>query len=60
MKVMSNKDKYEMHIDEDGSITFRKPFRGGTIAMQRLLFSSSNGVVFCINAERISYAIIYE
>lgn len=47
-------------VNEDGSILGRKPFRGGTIGMQRLQFSSNLGIAFCISAERVTQIIEYE
>ena len=47
-------------VGKDGSILGRRPFGGGTIAMMRLQFSSSRGVAFCISAQRVSQAVIYD
>lgn len=47
-------------IGNDGSILFRRPFKGGTIALQRLQFSSNLGTAFCISSERVPQVIIYE
>ena len=47
-------------IGDDGSVMFRRPFQGGTIAVQRLQFSSNIGIAFCISAERTPQVIIYE
>ena len=47
-------------INDDGSILFRRPLNGGTVAVQRLQFSSNLGVAFCISAERVPQIIEYE
>jgi hypothetical protein len=47
-------------VGKDGSVMFRRPFKGGTIALQRLQFSSNLGIAFCISAERVPQVIIYE
>lgn len=47
-------------INDDGSILFRRPLNGGTVAVQRLQFSSNLGVAFCISAERVPQMIEYE
>lgn len=52
--------KIILDIDEYGSITGRKPFRGGTIGVQRLQFSSNLGIAFCISAGRTPQVIEYE
>lgn len=49
-----------LQIGEDGSILGRRAFQGGTIALQRLQFSSNLGIAFCISAERVPQVIIYE
>jgi hypothetical protein len=54
---MSNEIIY--NVGADGSITGRRNFSGGTIAMMRLQFSSNRGVAFCVNAERTPQAVIY-
>lgn len=35
-------------VGKDGSVMFRRPFKGGTIALQRLQFSSNLGIAFYI------------
>lgn len=47
-------------INSDGSILFRRAFGGGTIAVQRLQFSSNFGIAFCVSAERVPQIIVYE
>ena len=47
-------------VNPDGSILGRRPFNGGTIALQRLQFSSNLGIAFCISAERVPQVIIYD
>lgn len=48
-------------VGSDGSVMFRRPFKGGgTIAIQRLQFSSNLGIAFCISAERVPQVIVYE
>lgn len=47
-------------IYEDGAILGRRPFGSGTIAKQRLQFSSSLGVAFAISSQRTPQVIVYE
>lgn len=47
-------------VNPDGSILGRRPFKNGTIALQRLQFSSNMGVAFCISSERVPQVIVYE
>jgi len=47
-------------IGDDGSILGRRKFGQGSVAMQRLQFSSNLGIAFCISAERVPQVIIYE
>lgn len=48
------------HVSEDGSITARRPFGGGTIALMRLQFSSNRGIAFCISSQRTPQIVIYD
>lgn len=57
---MSKNDDVILVVNPDGSILGRRPFNGGTIALQRLQFSSNLGIAFCISAERVPQVIIYE
>ena len=52
--------KIKLQINDDGSILGRREFGGGTIAMQRLQFSSNLGIAFCISSERVPQVIEYE
>ena len=47
-------------VGKDGSIIVRRWFRGGWIALQRLQFSSSEGIAYAISAERTPQVIVYE
>ena len=47
-------------VNNDGSVLFRRAFNRGTIAVQRLQFSSNLGIAFCISAERVPQIIEYE
>lgn len=47
-------------VGKDGSILGRRPFKGGTIAMMRLQFSSSRGIAFCISSQRTPQVVIYD
>lgn len=53
-------DDITVTIGKDGSVLGRRPFKGGTIALQRLQFSSNLGIAFTISAERVPQVIIYE
>lgn len=46
-------------VNDDGSILGRRPFAGSSIALQRLQFSSSEGLAFCISSERAPQVIVY-
>lgn len=54
------KDKLILVVNDDGSLLGRRPFGNGTIALQRLQFSSNLGVAFCISSERVPQVIVYE
>ena len=53
-------DDIVLSFGKDGSITGRRPFGDGTIAMMRLQFSSSRGICFTISAQRVPQVVIYE
>lgn len=53
-------DELILSIGNDGSILGRRPFANGTIALQRLQFSSNLGIAFCISSERVPQVIVYE
>jgi len=57
---MSKNDDAILVVNPDGSILGRRPFNGGSIALQRLQFSSNLGIAFCISAERVPQVIMYE
>ena len=59
MKESKKADKIAI-VNNDGSVLFRRAFNGGTIAVQRLQFSSNLGIAFCISAERVPQIIEYE
>lgn len=59
MKMEKN-GMIKLQINHDGSILGRREFRGGTIALQRLQFSSNLGIAFCISAERTPQVVMYE
>lgn len=54
------KDRLILVVNADGSILVRRPFGNGTIALQRLQFSSNLGIAFCISSERVPQVIVYE
>lgn len=54
------KDRLILVVNADGSILARRPFKNGTIALQRLQFSSNLGIAFCISSERVPQVIVYE
>lgn len=54
------KDKLILVVNDDGSLLGRRPFGKGTIALQRLQFSSNLGIAFCISSERVPQVIVYE
>ena len=56
---MKQNDMIFICFGKDGSILGRRPFGNGTIAIQRLQFSSSKGIAFTINAQRVPQAVIY-
>lgn len=51
--------KYKMVVYADGRVLFRRKFRGGWIAMQRLQFSSGRGVAFAVSSQRTPQMIEY-
>jgi len=56
-----NDDDIIYQVGKDGSITGRRPFfLGGTIPLMRLQFSSSKGIAFCVNSQRVGQIVIYE
>lgn len=59
-KLSKMSDEIILVVNPDGSILGRRPFNGGTIALQRLQFSSNLGTAFCISAERVPQVIIYD
>ena len=53
-------EKIILRVGADGSVLGRRPFGGGTIALQRLQFSSSEGVAFAVSSQRVPQIIVYE
>lgn len=48
-----------MVVYADGRVLFRRKFREGWIAMQRLQFSSGRGVAFAVGSQRTPQMIEY-
>lgn len=48
-----------MVVYADGRVLFRRKFREGWIAMQRLQFSSGRGVAFAVSSQRTPQMIEY-
>ena len=55
-----SRDVVKWAVGDDGRLLGRREFNGGTIAIQELLFSSSEGVAFCVSSQRVPQVIVYD